>query len=205
VPEYLRDGSRDITPPSTPPLPTSRSRMPVARTIALVLASAALASSATFAITHRSGRAAPSTTASSTTASGTEAANPVARVDEPATFDGWVLVVKRYRVVRSMKGFPARSDRRWLIIDARLTNSTGSNRDFTPEMIEARTLSFTGVAAYTSAMPGAVWEPPPHATISGQFIFSVSALAGTFSLVIRREILSAKSRGDSVEIDLNCC
>jgi hypothetical protein len=104
-----------------------------------------------------------------------------------------------------LKGFPASPDRRWLVVDARLTNSTGAKRDFTPEMIEARTLNFTGVAAYTSAMPGSVWEPSPHSTVSGQFMFSVSSLAQTFSLVIRREIPSGKSRGDAVEIDLNCC
>jgi hypothetical protein len=173
-----------------------------------VLASAALASSVTIAITHRSVRATPSSGASSTTASTAstaEAPNPVARVGEPATIDGWVMVVTRYQVVRSLKGYPTSPDRRWLVIDARLTNSTGTKQDFFPEMIEARTLNVTGVAAYTSAMPGAVWEPPPHSTGSGQFIFPVSALAGTFSLVIRREILSGKRRGDSVEIDLNCC
>jgi hypothetical protein len=135
----------------------------------------------------------------------TEAPNPVARVDQPATIDGWVFVVTRHQVLRSLKGFPASADHRWLVIDARLTNSTDAKRDFTPEMIEARTLNFTGAAAYTSAMPGEVWEPPPHSTISGQFIFSVNQLARTFSLVIRRGMLGGKSRGDSVEVDLNCC
>ena len=141
--------------------------MSIARTIAIALASAVLASSVTVAITHRSGH----TTASSA------AANPVGRVDEPVTIDGWVMVVTRYQVLRELKGYPPSPDRRWLVVDARLTNSMDTKRDFTPEMIEARTLDFTGVAAYTSAMPGTVWEPPPRSTISGQFIFSVSALA----------------------------
>jgi hypothetical protein len=54
-------------------------------------------------------------------------------------------------------------------------------------------------------MPPAVWELLPHETGSGQFVFPVSPLARTFTLVIRREILSGKKRGDAVEIDLNCC
>jgi hypothetical protein len=205
MPEYLRDRSGHIElPSSAPQQPTPRSRMSIARTIAIALASAALASSVTVAIAHRSGRTTPSSGASSTTAS-TAGSNPVVRVDEPVTIDGWVMVVTRYKVLHALKGYPPSPDRRWLVVDARLTNTMGTTRDFTPEMIEARTLNFTGVAEYTSAMPGTVWQPSPHSTISGQFIFSVSALAQTFTIVIRREIVRGKGRGDSVEIDLNCC
>jgi hypothetical protein len=176
--------------------------MSIARTIAIALASAAVASSVTVAIAHRSGRTTPLGGASSTTAS-TAGEDPFVRVGEPATIDGWVVVVTRYQVLRTLKGYPPSPDRRWLVIDARLTNNTGTKRDFTPEMIEARTLNFTGVAAYTSAMPGTVWEPSPRSTISGQFIFSVSALTRLFTIVIRREIVTGKSRGDVVEIDLS--
>ncbi len=215
MPEYLRHRSKHVDSPTPPPhQPTARSPRSPVRTVALVLASAALASSVTFAITHRSDRSTPSSSASSSTTATTattsttstvEGPNPVARVDQPAAFDGWVLVVKRYQVLRSFNDFPASHDRRWLVIDMHLTNSTTAKRDFFPEMIEARTLNVTGVATYTSAMPRAAWELPPHTTGSGQFVFSVSALAQTFTLVIRREILSGKRRGDAVEIDLNCC
>ena len=172
--------------------------------MAIALASAALASSVTVAITYRSGHADTTRRPPSTTPS-TVGSNPVARVDEAVTIDGWKIVATRYRLLQALKGYPPSHDRRWLVVDARLTNTMDTTRDFTTEVIEARTLDFTGIAAYVSAMPGEVWEPPPHSTLSAEFIFSVSASARTFTVVIRRELQRGKTRGDSVEIDLNCC
>jgi len=205
MPEYLRDRSpHQLSTSASSRQPRLRPRSPIAGSISIALASAAIATLVTLALTHHSGRTAASTNALSTTTS-TVGSNPVVRVNDPVAIDGWTMVVTRYQVVRSLKGDPPSPDRRWLVVDARLTNATNATRDFTPEMIEARTLNFTGVAAYTSAMPGAVWEPSPYSTISGQFIFPVSELGRTFTIVIRREIVRGKGRGDSVEIDLNCC
>ena len=72
-------------------------------------------------------------------------------------------------------------------------------------MIEAYTLGHTGESAFVSAMPSEAWQPPPHGTISAQFVFPVAASATVFSVVVRRPLGSLKQVGSSVEIDLNCC
>ena len=202
LPDYLRDGPNDgePLPRSEPP---AHSRRPVGPIAALAIASAVVGSVVTLGFTRTSAHTTEPRAVAATTS--TFAANPVVRVDEPATIDGWVIVVTRFRVVSAWNGSLAPSGRRWLVVDARLTNATDGTQTFTPDMIEARSLDATGDGAFVSAVTGEAWQPPPHSTLVAIFTFSVPEQARTFTLVVRREIETQKQRGDSVEIDLNCC
>jgi hypothetical protein len=171
---------------------------------AMAIASAVVGSVVTLGFTRKPAHTTQPQAVVSTTTS-TLAANAVVRVDEPATIDGWVIVVTRFRVVSTWNGSPAPSGRRWLVVDARLTNATGGTHTFSPDMIEARSLDATADGAFVSAVTGEAWQPPPHSTLVAIFTFSVSEQARTFTLVVRREIEAQKQHGDSVEIDLNCC
>jgi hypothetical protein len=135
----------------------------------------------------------------------TVARNLVTRVNQPTSFDGWILTVKQYSVVDTLKSFRSVPSRKWLVVDSRLTNSTNGQRSFTPDMIEARTLGTSREATYESAIPGEVEEPPPGETVASRFVFSVPESSHVFALVIRRDLLAGKARGDAAEIDLNCC
>jgi len=161
------------------------------------------------AITHvlsnrEDGRQTASASVSSTKPS-TDRGLLVTRIHQKTFFDGWILVVTQYSVVTALRGFRSFPDHKWLVIDARLTNSTQATREFTPDLIEVRTLGYGGEAAYVSAIPGEVEEPDPGKTVTARFVFSVPTSSRVFALVIRRALRAGKERGDAVEVDLNCC
>jgi hypothetical protein len=63
-------------------------------------------------------------------------------------------------------------------------------------MIEARSLNYMGWdGALVSALGGEVWEPPPHATLSAEFVFSVPAPARIKSSAV------TPSRSTSTAVD----
>ena len=118
--------------------------------------------------------------------------------------DGWALVVKRYRVVLALRGFPPTPGHHWLVVDAQLTNRTARVQTFTADMVEARTMTSRSGDTFVSAVTGEAWQPPPHGTIAAEFVFSVAASGKTFSVVLRRGLETQKRRGDSVKMTSAC-
>ena len=170
---------------------------------AVAIVSAGSGSAVTYALTQTHGGASSAGAVPTTTT--TTTGGEFVQVGEPATLAGWTVVVTRARVESAVPRIRIDPARRWLVVDAELTNRAPRTRMFTPDMLEAHSLSESGDGVYVSAVSGTVWEPPPNATLHAQFLFPVPAGARVFTMVIREESETPVQHVDSVEIDLGCC
>ena len=131
-------------------------------------------------------------------------ANQVTRVGEPTPLSGWTVVVEKFAVASVYERERAPSGRKWLTATLALTNSAGSSRSFDLQQITARYYQ-EGTWVEVPVRLGGGIGVGPKKTITEVLGFSVPASAGTYSLVVRKDLESEKQSGDAVEIDLNCC
>jgi hypothetical protein len=168
---------------------------------------AVIASAVTVVLVHRHDHQPTIPTSGTTHSTGPDTSlpdNEVTRVGEPTNLGGWTIVVEKFAVASVYEREPAMRGQKWLTTTLTLTNSGGASRSFDLQQITARYYQ-EGTWIEVPVRLGGSIGVGPRKTIREFLGFSVPTSAGTYSLVIRKDLESEKQSGVAAEIDLNCC